>query len=176
MSNYSVDKEIADNLRGNNSANLDRLLEIKANINTCPYCNKILALVHGVKRCVQCGREFEDDFHKIKSYLDSLEKDAPMGARSITEISRVTGVSTDIVNLYWKRTRLETTENSPANAKCEICGAEIRSGRICYACAKKSTARIKGYCVEEVGESVKPQSNGARMHYLDKVVKEKRGR
>ena len=175
MSNYSVDKEIADNLRGNNSANLDRLLEIKANINTCPYCNKILALVHGVKKCIQCGREFEDDFHKIKTYLDSLGSDAHIGARSISEISQATGVSTEIVELYWKRTRLETTENSPTNASCEICGAEIRSGRICFDCAKKSTARMKGYCVEEVGESVN-QKTGARMHYLDKVVKERKKR
>lgn len=175
MSNYSVDKEIADNLRGNNSTNLDRLLEIKANINTCPYCNKVLALVHGIKKCIHCGREFEDDFHKIKTYLDSLESDAHVGARSISEIAHATGVSTEIVDLYWKRTRLETTENSPVNASCEICGSEIRSGRICYECAKKSTARIKGYCVEEVGESVN-KKNGARMHYLDKVVKDRKSK
>lgn len=94
---------------------------------------------------------------------------------NISEIAHATGVSTEIVDLYWKRTRLETTENSPVNASCEICGSEIRSGRICYECAKKSTARIKGYCVEEVGESVN-KKNGARMHYLDKVVKDRKSK
>lgn len=34
---------------------------------------------------------------------------------------------------------------------------------------------MKGYCVEEVGESVK-QKNGVRMHYLDKVINERKGR
>ena len=40
--------------------------------------------------------------------------------------------------------------------KCEMCGKNIKFGRICPACAKNKVSRMKGYLVDEVGEEPVP--------------------
>ena len=85
----------------------------------------------GEYRCSECKTLMYDDFGKVRNYLEEHR-----GATQ-NEVSRETGVSTDVIRYLLREDRIEIAVNSGVYMQCEICKAPIRSGRYCEACAKK---------------------------------------
>lgn len=82
----------------------------------------------GEFRCEDCNHQEYDDYGKIRNYL---EKHA--GATA-AQASDATGVSQKSIREMLKEERLEIAANSNFFLTCEICGAQIRSGRYCGKC------------------------------------------
>lgn len=109
----------------------------------------------GEYRCSKCGTLMYDDFGKVRNYLEEHR-----GATQ-NEVSRETGVSTDVIRHLLREERIEIALNSGVYLQCEICKAPIRSGRYCEACAKKVENMKK--------EEIASLHNKEKMHGYGKV-------
>ena len=103
---------------------------VKKNGNFCLKCQCATRPVRdGVFRCPQCGEEYLSDFGRVRKYL---EEAGPSTAR---QISVATGVPAESVTMLLEGNQLEMSEDSHVFLACEICGAPLKSGRICFACS-----------------------------------------
>lgn len=95
----------------------------------CEKCNGVLVYKGlGEYECENCGESAFDDYGKVRNYLD-----AHRGA-NVAEISDATGVSHKSIRDMIKENRFEVISNNGGYIRCEICGANINSGRLCSKC------------------------------------------
>lgn len=159
MSNEHLD--IFKNLRDNGSALKTQLIRNRKR--TCPECGERLQyLAMGDFKCPKCGHTEQDDYGKVRSFLDAN------GPQPATVIEEETGVPRPVIDDFLRKGRLEINENSPVFLRCELCGKDIKYGRICAACAKNKVSKMKGYLVDEVGEEVTPSRPAAAKMYTRK--------
>ena len=109
--------------------------------------------------CPECGHKEKDDYGIVREYI---EKNGPSPSYVI---HMATGVPEDVINTFVKKGKLEVSDTSPVFFKCEQCGTDIKYGRLCPMCAKSKVAKVKGYFIEEVGETPKVKE---RMRFLGK--------
>ncbi len=121
---------------------------------TCDVCGGELTPVRdGQFVCDNCGKEHFDSFGRVRRYIEDH------GPSSPEELCRETGVEMELIRYYLKKSRLELTDHSLLFLKCEICGANIKSGTVCPNCAakKEMTGYYKG---GETGDFPKPARRG----------------
>ena len=95
----------------------------------CEKCGGILVYAGlGEYRCEECKTSEFDDYGKVRTYLEKHR-----GA-NVTEISDETGVSHKSIRDMVKENRFEVIESRSGYLKCEVCGTDIRSGRLCRNC------------------------------------------
>jgi rubrerythrin len=82
----------------------------------------------GQYKCEVCGFVEHDDYGKVRNYIEEHP-----GA-NVTMISDATGVSRRSINNMVKENRFEITKDSRTFLLCEMCGVNIRSGRVCPNC------------------------------------------
>lgn len=85
----------------------------------------------GEFECKECGFKMYDDFGKVRAYLENHR-----GATQ-SEVAIATGVSLTKIRQFLREERIEIAPNSLVYIHCEVCGAPIKSGRFCEACASK---------------------------------------
>ena len=128
---------------------------------TCPACGG--RLIAGVKSdyvCTVCGREDQDDYGKVWDYINEY------GPSSAYVIHIATGVPEEVIQELLSEGRLGAAVEEPVIRKCERCGREIKSGRMCLYCTKKEVTRLKGQdkTFNEVPRNI--VSQGSRMRYF----------
>ncbi len=137
------------------------LLQLKKKY--CKYCGCRMRYVEsGSYHCMKCGSYELDDFGKIKKFLQEYP------GSTIPIISNVTGVDREVIKLYLKKGDIEIAQYSSFFLKCEMCGTEIRSGRICPLCAKNYGEKLKGYFIDEVGAIPRKTEMIGKMRFLNK--------
>lgn len=96
----------------------------------CRRCGRIYNY-YGVGNmlCPICAEYDNAQFDKVRTYLYDN------GPSSMEELAEATGVSERKIFAYLREGRLEIPPNSSLTLKCEICGADIRTGKICILCA-----------------------------------------
>ncbi len=87
--------------------------------------------------CEICGKEHFAAFGRVRRYIEEH------GPSSPEELCERTGVEMELIRHYLKKSRLELTDSSLIFLKCEICGANIKSGTICPKCASRKD--LTGY-------------------------------
>ena len=96
------------------------------------FCNKCRGvLVYkglGEYQCEDCGELAYDDYGKVRNYLDRHR-----GA-NVAEISEATGVTHKSIRDMIKDNRFEIINNAGGYIRCEMCGENINSGRLCSKC------------------------------------------
>lgn len=131
-------------------------------LKNCELCHGALEFMGGGRYiCSQCSHEQFDDFGKIKAFLEEA------GPTPAVVISKATGVDLKNVKAFLDHGRIEVAEGSAVFLQCEICGADIKFGRICPTCARNETAKMKGYLVEEVGEVPKRKTKAGKIHFIN---------
>ena len=90
--------------------------------------------------CKDCGHIMFDDYGKIKNFLEAHRD------RRVLISERST------IDLLLKSGKLSLPDSGQYFLKCEVCGREIRSGRICMHCAQKSSDSIYATFREDVGD------------------------
>jgi hypothetical protein len=103
----------------------------------CGDCKGIMVFQGlGQYKCEDCGLNELDDYGYARNYIEKNP-----GA-NVSEISDKTGVSRKSINNMVKEGRFEITKESRTFLLCEVCGINIRSGRVCKNC---ETAYHKNY-------------------------------
>lgn len=111
--------------------------EIKRPI-ICEKCGGILVYSGlGEYRCEECDTSEYDDYGKVRVYLEKHR-----GA-TVTEISDETGVSHKSIRDMVKENRFEVIQSRNGYLKCEMCGVDIKSGRLCKKCERKYHRQVE---------------------------------
>ena len=105
-------------------------------IRNCSRCGKIYAY-NGINLCIQCRREDEEDFKKIKEYIDENP-----GA-NISEVSDATKIESRKIIEFLRQGRLEIKDENNLLLSCERCGTPIRTGRFCEKCTAEMQKEFK---------------------------------
>ena len=155
MGNGDVGKE------GTFQSDNNRLREMNNKSRSCQVCGgRLIASVAGGFICSVCGREEQDDYGKVWDYISEY------GPSSIYVIHVATGVSEEVIEELLSEGKLGETEIKPVISKCERCGREIKSGRMCLYCTKKEVARLKTQdkVYNSTPKAIVPQNS--KMRYL----------
>ena len=95
----------------------------------CNQCKGVLVYRGlGEYQCEDCGAFDYDDYGKVRNYLDRHR-----GA-NVAEISEATGVTHKSIRDMIKDNRFEVINNAGGYIRCEMCGTNISSGRLCGKC------------------------------------------
>ncbi len=95
----------------------------------CKSCEGIMVYCGlGEYRCEECGLTEFDDYGKVRDYLEHHH-----GA-NVAEISDATGVTHKSIRDMIKENRFEVIDNRGGYLRCELCGTNINSGRLCHEC------------------------------------------
>lgn len=95
----------------------------------CSQCNGIMVYKGiGEYQCEDCKALAYDDYGKVRNYLENHK-----GA-NVAAISEDTGVSHKAIREMIKENRFEVIDNRGGYIRCEMCGENIKSGRLCSKC------------------------------------------
>lgn len=95
----------------------------------CAKCGGVLVYKGlGEYQCEECEELEYDDYGKVRNYLDKHR-----GA-NVAQISEDTGVTHKVIREMIKENRFEVIDNPGGYIRCEMCGVDIKSGRLCPAC------------------------------------------
>lgn len=95
----------------------------------CKSCDGVMIYNGlGEYQCEDCGWKDYDDYGKVRNYLDQHKR------ANVAEISDATGVSHKSIRDMIKEKRFEIIENRGGYLRCEMCGTNINSGRLCPDC------------------------------------------
>ncbi|MFT3983415.1 MAG: MerR family transcriptional regulator [Lachnospiraceae bacterium] len=99
----------------------------------CSKCGGNLRYVGiGEYECESCRNIELDDYGKVRTYIEENR-----GATQ-SEVSTATGVDVNKIRQMLREEKIEIAPNSVVFLQCESCGAKIRSGKYCDACAGKA--------------------------------------
>ncbi|NLZ55038.1 MAG: MerR family transcriptional regulator [Thermoanaerobacteraceae bacterium] len=100
-------------------------------LRNCPKCGKLFVYSHR-NLCPSCLKKDEEDFDRVRAFIN----DNPEA--TIEEVSEGTDVSVKKILEYLKEGRLMLRNNNVnIILECELCGAQILTGRICEKCSGK---------------------------------------
>ena len=134
-------------------------------IRNCKRCG-LIYVYDGFDICLKCRQKDEEDFKKIKEYLDEYP-----GA-NIAEVERETGVESKKIIEFLKEGRLEVADDANILLSCERCGTSIRTGRFCEKCAVEMQKEFK----QSIGGGRDPKSieNGRAKERIQITERRKR--
>ena len=91
----------------------------------------------GEYQCEDCENLEYDDYGKVRNYIEKFP-----GA-SIAQVAEASHVSRKSINEMLRDCRFEITGDSKTFLKCEVCGKNIRYGRMCPECEKEYHRRVE---------------------------------
>ena len=122
-------------------------------IRNCHRCGKMFTAIAGKTICQNCEKAEEEDFKKVKEYIEE-HKEATLDI-----IVRETEIPLKRVSKFIREGRIEITLGLREAFRCESCGAQIVTGRYCERCFTS----IKSGLVEALRPS--EESKGGKMHH-----------
>ena len=133
------------------------------NLKNCRKCGKMFNYLSGEAICPQCKEAAENKFQEVKKYVQDNK------TASLTEIVENCDVDQKLVKQWIREERLFFTDDSPVKINCEICGAQISTGRFCDKCKKESASNfgnvLKNSMPANNPANDRPSSTGGiRMH------------
>mgnify|MGYP001191694868 CR=1 FL=1 len=105
-------------------------------VRNCTRCGNIY-VYDNFKICPKCRRDDENDFQKVKEYIEEFP-DA-----TITEVAEETEVDTQKIIRFLREGRLEIKGDKNIFLTCERCGEPIRTGRFCDKCTVEMQREMK---------------------------------
>ncbi|SHE46835.1 flagellar operon protein TIGR03826 [Thermoanaerobacter uzonensis DSM 18761] len=137
-------------------------------IRNCKRCGRLYTYT-GIDLCPECYRQDEEDFMKVRDYLDAHP------SATMLEISQNTQVSIKKIMDFLKEGRLILTSNNVnIGLKCEKCGKPILTGRFCEECKTKLAKELmKGYSIQSDDKEEEKQT-GERLYVYENNKKKKK--
>ncbi len=96
----------------------------------CPRCNNLFNKMSAIAVCPNCIVEEQVREDKIKNYLRSHP------SSKIKQIAKGTRIKEKFVREILKKPAFQES-GYRVGYPCDICGREIRAGKICAACSKE---------------------------------------
>ncbi|MGN0316692.1 MAG: hypothetical protein ACI4E1_02040 [Lachnospira sp.] len=136
----------------------------------CKKCySRLYYKEEGLYSCIECGRIYQDDFAKIKEYVENHDNCTP------EDVARETIIDIDVVRALLDENTFENLPWEKYFLECTKCGCAIKQGRYCQWCQQgvgngilaafaggdKETMKVAGY---------RQKSRGAKesIHYIGK--------
>ncbi|MGB8454013.1 MAG: hypothetical protein WCD89_17005 [Anaerocolumna sp.] len=135
-------------------------------IQECKRCGKMFYFT-GIGKCIcaSCKAEDDADFEMVKDYIyDNL-------SATIMQVSKETGVRISRIKSYLRDGRLIIPDGSAIFLNCEVCGTNIKFGRLCRECADSLSNELRHEMqIDEFQIGEKPKSsNSGKMRFLDRT-------
>jgi hypothetical protein len=135
-------------------------------IQECKRCGKMFYYT-GIGKCIcaVCKAEDEAEFELVKDFIyDNL-------SATIMQVAKETGVRISRIKSYLRDGRLVIPDGSAIFLSCEVCGADIKFGRLCRPCADNLSNELKKEMeISEFQIGEKPKNAGVgRMRFLDRT-------
>lgn len=121
-------------------------------LSNCQECGRVFNKV-AVGMCPACVDKIEEDFETVYKFLREN------GTAHIDTISEETGVEKKWIMKFLNEGRFEGISVS---YKCDSCGADITSGKLCGFCANKISNEIQQ--MQKGAPAPKPQETKAGYH------------
>lgn len=134
------------------------------NLKNCIRCGRVYAY-DGFSICQQCRRDDEEDFRKVKEYLNENP-----GA-NVAEVSEATGVDAKKIIQFLKDGRLEVRDENNLLLDCERCGKPIRTGRFCEKCSLEMQRELNQAISRKDPNNIPSGKIKERMRIVDKYRK-----
>ncbi len=134
-------------------------------IKNCVKCGKMFQWVAGDMVCEACKKKEEEDFQKVKKYIE----DNP--SATMNEISKECEVKIPKLQQWVREERLVFAKGSPIQLTCENCGEPITTGRFCAKCKAQLATGLGNSIAKPVApapERKKPGAGHAAMQFLKK--------
>lgn len=135
------------------------------NIRNCTRCGKIYNYDGFNKVCHNCRQDDENDFQKVKEYLDEFP-----GA-TVSQVSEETEVSAKKIIEFLRNGRLEIREGSNLILECEKCGKSIKTGRFCEKCADNIQKELSGVVEEPKQNKLEKSKESEKIRIIDRYSK-----
>lgn len=100
-------------------------------VRNCRSCGRLYNHLSGPSLCPECVRKLEDKYAEVRDYI----RENPRS--TINDVSEANDVSIQQIKQWIKEERLEFSKDSPVGIECELCGANISTGRYCKNCKEK---------------------------------------
>lgn len=100
-------------------------------VRNCRSCGRLYNHLSGPSLCPECVRKLEDKYAEVRDYI----RENPRS--TINDVSEANDVSVQQIKQWIKEERLEFSKDSPVGIECELCGANISTGRYCKNCKEK---------------------------------------
>lgn len=138
-------------------------------IRNCRKCGSIYRY-DGKPICPNCRKRDEEDFKKVKDYLDKEP-----GA-NISQVVENTGIDAKKIIEFLRAGRLEVEPGGTFGLQCEKCGTEISTGRFCAKCVNTITKDISEVVIDSANSTSKREarSTDERFRYVDKDERRRR--
>lgn len=134
-------------------------------LQVCLRCGNMF-LYSGIGKCIcdDCKKEDEIDFNTVKEYIYNNP------SATIMETSQATSVRVTRIKAYLRDGRLLIPDGSPIFLNCELCGANIKFGRVCRQCADTLTNELRSTMnISDFNVGEKPKSSiQHKMRFLDR--------
>ena len=105
-------------------------------VKNCRKCGRMFNYMGGQQVCQACKQAAEAKFQEVKEYVREHK------TASIPQICEDCGVENKQVQQWIREERLIFADDSPVKLSCELCGAQIRTGRYCDKCKKETASNI----------------------------------
>ncbi|MDD3369422.1 MAG: hypothetical protein PHP50_11160 [Lachnospiraceae bacterium] len=135
---------------------------------TCKECGGVMVFKGvGEYQCEDCGALDYDDYGKVRNYIEEKK------GGTAFDIEQATGVSQKKIRMMLREGRLEVAMDSKSFLKCEICGVNIRSGRLCPKCelnvhrqleSEQRTMRVQNSTMSGVSGQAGDVESGAKRY------------
>lgn len=119
-------------------------------IRNCKRCGTVFPY-QGIPICNSCKRQDEEDFLRVKKFLEEHPN------TTLLELSNELEISVEKVKKFLKEGRLEAI-GANLMIECEACGKLIKNGRYCEECQNKTMKNLKGIA-KDMMASQKPASS-----------------
>lgn len=144
--------------------NIDTLETINLNEPVkCEKCGSDDLKYNGIGeyQCKSCGFLMYDDYGKVRNYLEENP-----GATA-SDVSRAIGVTKEKIRRLLREDKIQIAPGSATFLKCDNCGTDIRSGRLCDKCSHELN---RSKLAQAIGKSsilggfskAKAESSGAK--------------
>ncbi len=133
------------------------------NLRNCARCGKMFNFIGGQPICDLCKKALEDDFQKVKQYIEENPR------ASLRQISEDNEVTTKQIQQWIREERLMFSKDSPLQLLCEKCGEPISTGRFCAKCKTSMANNLNNSFARPkpaLQQPVKKESK-AGMRFLD---------
>lgn len=134
------------------------------NVKSCKRCKRLFNYMNNLL-CPACVQEIDEMFIKVRKYLEEKPN------ASMVVLVEDTGVPEKDIIAFLKEGRLSFAPGG-AGIKCEKCGRQIQSGRMCDHCKAElsnvlsgNLARSQKAAMQETAEKDK-KSKGTGLHAI----------
>ena len=132
------------------------------NVRNCRKCRRLFNYVMGPMYCAQCRQEMEEEFQKVKKYV---QEHPGSDIRMVSEACEVDPMQ---IRQWIKEERLCFADDSPIGIACERCGITIKSGRFCAKCKSEMTSELKSVMPKGTAVQSPSQRNSEhKMRFLE---------